>query len=220
MDWKNFIYFALIPALIAGFSSIAPKLYEIYTEPKAELVFYQTNGLEIESPTNVQKVVSFEVVNSGKLPLTKISSDIKSENGMIAAYKTQENTGLNPTIFHLKDNLHIDLDKLFPGEHLIISILVTGQPPGLASTFTLRSNEILGKFKTNDLNKDNNSSFSGSVLAMISVLIMSIGFMTNSRFFGVYLYNHKQDMIFYIPIKFGMTEIANDIRYKDSDLHI
>jgi hypothetical protein len=219
MDWKKFLFFALIPALLTGLAAVAPKIYEVFTTPKADLSYIQTDGLEIESPTNIQKVVSIQIFNNGKLPLTKLIAELNSADGMVAAYKVEENSGLHPKVDHQKNKISFSIDKMLPSEHVSLSLLLTGSSHNLKSDLILRSDEVLGYKIIEDANKkSNNSSFISFLLTISTVLITALVFFKNRNGIIKTIFSERSDLIFYIAEKINIPELTiqiynNDITY-------
>ncbi|OJH28785.1 hypothetical protein P717_07485 [Enterobacter kobei] len=204
--------YALIPALIAGFFSVLPKLYDIAVEPKAELTYLVTNGPEIQASDSFQRIISITIKNSGKRYLTKISADLIINNGVIQAYKLYDLKGLEPKVSSASDILKIELQKMHPNEQFVISALLSSNKNNINPDFTLRSDEILGTINKNpDSKKDN--SISGGILTGAAVFIMAIIFMGRISKSG---YAYKQDFIFYIVARLRLTEISKRLELDDS----
>lgn len=218
IEWKQVFLYALAPALIAGFFSIVPKLYDIAVEPKAELTFSVTNGPEIQASNNFQKIVAITIKNSGKRYLTNIYAELRINNGIIKANKVYEATGLDPKISSSDNILKIELQKMHPDEQLLISALLISNQNNINPDFTLRSEEILGTIKKDSVVKKDNVLFSG-VLPAASVFIVAILLLsTKSKTLAGTLANYKQDFLFYIPARLGLPEISKAMELVDSNL--
>ncbi|MGM3224380.1 hypothetical protein [Dickeya zeae] len=212
IEWKQVLLYALTPALIAGFFSVLPKLYDIAVEPKAELTYLVTNGPEIQASDSFQRIISITIKNSGKRFLTKISADLSINKGVIQAYKLYDLKGLEPKVSSASDLLKIELQKMHPDEQFVISALLSSNESNVSPDFTLRSDEILGDIKKNsDSKKDN--SISGGILTGVAVFIMSIIFMSRLSTLGV---GYKQDFLFYIIARLRLTEISKKIELDNS----
>ena len=212
IEWKQVLLYALIPALIAGFFSVLPKLYDIAVEPKAELTYLVTNGPEIQASDSFQRIISITIKNSGKRYLTKISADLIINNGVIQAYKLYDLKGLEPKVSSASDILKIELQKMHPNEQFVISALLSSNKNNINPDFTLRSDEILGTINKNpDSKKDN--SISGGILTGAAVFIMAIIFMGRISKSG---YAYKQDFLFYIVARLRLTEISKRLELDDS----
>ncbi|KLQ25751.1 MULTISPECIES: hypothetical protein [Citrobacter] len=214
IEWKQVFLYALTPALIAGFFSVLPKLYDIAVEPKAELTYSVTNGPEIQASDSFQRIVSITIKNSGKRYLTKISADLSVNKGVVQAYKLYDLRGLEPKVSSLSDTLKIELQKMHPNEQFVISALLSSDTSNINPDFTLRSEEILGTI-TKDADSKKDNSISGGILAGIAVFIMSILFL--GRFSKPVSY-YKQDFMFYITARLGLPEISKVIGFDDSNV--
>ena len=61
-----------MPALVAGAFSLAPKLYDIATEPRAELTFRKIIGPAVQTAEGRTQILSVSAINSGKRPVTDL----------------------------------------------------------------------------------------------------------------------------------------------------
>ena len=93
---KKFLLYALLPALIAGAFSIAPKVYDILKEPNAKLDYLITKGPELQGQDGYRRILSLVVTNSGKKPLHKLKAHLSLPVGAFEAVRLQDDSGINP----------------------------------------------------------------------------------------------------------------------------
>lgn len=218
-EWKKVFLYAIAPALIAGLFAIAPKLYDIATEPKAELTYIAASGPELQVANGVQKIVSITVQNSGSRSLSNIVAQFVLDDGKIETHKVQESSGLKPILSVSERELGLTLQKLHPGEKFTLSALVLGSKPGASPYLTLRSDEVLGgALEEPKSKKGERLPFYSALSTALSVFAMAMVFLTKSKSIGGFLANHKQDAIFYIPARLGMPNIAKAMHDARSNL--
>lgn len=219
IDWKSVFYFAILPAVVAGLFSVAPKLYDIAVEPNAELRYSLINGPEIQVENGFQKIVSITVQNTGKRPLTNLSGTLAIANGKFESYRVQEKSGMNPILSAGNSQITLSVKKVFPQEVFSISVLLLNTIPETMPIFTLRSEEALGQIKVNNLESGSNFTFLGGILSGLSVFAMSIAIALRFKGGGGRGFSKfKQDAIFYIPARLGLTEIINELQLKNFGL--
>src|SRR5574340_464365 len=134
-SWKKVILFAIIPALIAGIFSIAPKAYDIFMQPKANLEYKITDGPGLELSGKWRKVVSVKNTNSGKLTLKNLQSELIVKNGIIEASTVKDNVGLHPTISTNQSKVDVKINNLHPNENFSVSAMVLLDSPNVDMVF-------------------------------------------------------------------------------------
>jgi hypothetical protein len=144
IEIKQVILYAIVPALIAGFFSIAPKIYEVLLEPKAALSYLLVSGPQIEVENALQQVISVKITNSGKRPLTLIKAELSVDGGSVAAQKITNASGLSLQSTKTEDRVILTTAKLHPGEEFSISALLKTSKQSIDPKISLRSDEVLG----------------------------------------------------------------------------
>lgn len=222
VEWKKIALYAIAPALIAGLFSIAPKLYDIWTDPKAELTYQQITGPELQGTVGFQKIISVIIENSGKRSLSNVYASVSIVGGKIEAQKIDETSGLKPIPTVSPGETSLILPKLHPGEKFTISALGLSDRQGVASRVVVRSDEVLGAEKV-DTSKNRSwvTPLLSGILTAISVfsmalsyLIMTIRGKTGIAGLGI----SKPDVIFYIAARLGISEIINMISTDTSEM--
>mgnify|MGYP000882118176 CR=1 FL=1 len=97
LDLKQLLLYAIVPALVAGLFSIAPKVYEVIFETKASLDYVLSTGPQITADGAVQQVVSVRVSNAGKKPLTSITAELSVPGATLLATSVENTSGLGRT---------------------------------------------------------------------------------------------------------------------------
>ncbi|MBC8238514.1 MAG: hypothetical protein H8E76_09840 [Helicobacteraceae bacterium] len=217
-EFKKIIYYAIIPAFIAGIFTVAPKLYDEITEPKATLSYQITKG-PILVENNIQKTIyAINIKNDGKKPLTGISSIINTKNS-IEAITIYEHTGLNPKVNKDKQPYSVSVETLHPKEFFSISLMVVANNTEPKIEFILRSKETLG-FVEEITNKTQSIDFLSALAAALSVFAMALYFLVRLKSGKIvpYIFNDKTDIIYYLLVKLELLDIVELYRTNDDDI--
>lgn len=175
LDLKQILLYAIVPALVAGFFSIAPKAYEVLFETKASLEFAITTGPKIAAEGSVQQVISVRITNSGKKPLTAITAELSVPDATILASSVENTSGLAIDQKKMDAKIIVQLPKALPGETFSISALVKSTTAAVAPTFVVRSDEVLGRLSEPVTPKnDLRLTLLGALGATLSVLLMAV----------------------------------------------
>jgi hypothetical protein len=208
-EWKKIIFYAIIPAVIAGIFAIAPKLYDVLTAPKAELSYQITRGPVLVEGADQKSIYAIEVRNDGKKPLSGIYSELNTDND-IEAITTYQNTGLAPVINRDKKPFSVSIETLHPNEKFSISLMVTSKDSEPRIDFVIRSKEALGKKITPiQPQKSETIDFVSAFMAGLSVFVMSLVlFRRGKKGVPLPLFLDKPHILFYIAARLGLTEIV------------
>ena len=180
---RNILYYAIIPAVIAGIFTLAPKGYEILTEPKTSLSYTVVAGPKISINNEQQQVISIEITNNGSKTLTNVNAELNITSGSIEAVTPENNSGLTLSSNIYSNKAIISTPVVHPGESFSISSLIKTTSPNQKPNLTVRSNETLGEKKTEE-NKPSLSWKTALAAAMgvfSAYLITSFFFRTNKR---------------------------------------
>lgn len=219
IEFKKVLIFTIVPAVIAGLFSIAPKLYDIFSEPTAELLYIFSSGPELEVQDGLQKILSIRIINSGKKPLTNISAYLNLEKGNIKAYKVHEDSGLKPSIQKSDNGISVEVKNIHPSESFTISAMLFTPQTGISPDFNLRSKEILGKqYTANSEQSTTELDLQGAILAAISVFVMALLVITKRIPIFGFLTGSKQDILFYITARLNLPAISKEMQLIDTNL--
>src|SRR6185369_7786842 len=116
IELKQVLLYAIAPALIAGLFSIAPKLYEVVSEPKAVLQYSLVIGPEITVDGAQQQVISARVSNSGKRTLTSVRAELSIPGGTVVASSTENGSGLSIDSKRFPDRIAVSVPKMLENE--------------------------------------------------------------------------------------------------------
>ncbi len=219
MNKKNLLWL-LVPAFIAGFFSIAPKLYDIITEPKKELVYSLIYGPSIEEKNKSYKsIIILEIKNSGKIPLHSVTSNLNIEDGIIEKYNIDDQNILKPTIKITNNSLELMMDTMLENDSLKLSLLINSLKENPKLNNIVRSKEAKGLVNESIAEKPNSIRLSliGSMLSGFSVLLMSLIILRVKylpsflRLFSFF----KNDNLFYIVSMTGDFDLLRII-HEDS----
>lgn len=218
-EWKKIVFYAIIPAIIAGVFAVAPKLFDEFTEPKSILAYQITKG-PILSEGGIQKAIyAINIRNDGEKPLTSILALLNTKND-IEAITTYENTGLNPKINKDIKPYTISVDTLHPGESFSISLMLIATNNQPTINLVLRSKEVLGIVEKSTKSEGKTSlDFISAVAAGASVFIMALFFISRNKNHDIYpLISEKPHILFYIAARLGLTDIVDKYGIKTGDI--
>lgn len=174
-DLKQILLYAILPAIVAGIFSIAPKAYEVIFETKANLEYSITSGPQIAADGVIQQVVSVRVVNSGKKPLTAISAELSVPGASLLAASVENSSGLSIDQKRTDNKALIHLHKALPGESFSISVLAKSTAGAIEPRIVVRSDEVLGRpSEPATPDKDLKRTLLGALSAALSVLAMAL----------------------------------------------
>ncbi len=212
---KKLILYAIIPALIAGLFSIAPKLYDIATEPNAKLTYTVTRGPDLESEGQYRRITSVRVLNSGRKALHHVQAEIKLPLGSFESFRVQESSGLRPNIRESKNAISTEIGTLHPREDFSVVAMELIPHVNTVAQFHLRSDEVLGEQELGSERKKKPSDIIGAILSGISVFFMAV-FLSLKR--HTILGPARGDNIFYLFMRLGLTEISDKIKFSKDPL--
>ncbi len=218
-EWKKIIFYAIIPALIAGAFAIIPKLYDILTNPKAELSYQVTRG-PILADRDVQKsIYAIEVRNNGKKPLSGIYSELNTKSN-IEAITIYQNTGLAPKINKSTKPYSVSVETLHPSESFSISLMVISKNTAPEINFVIRSKEALGKpFSVVAPDKTNYMDIASSFMAGFSVFVMALVLIARGKKgMSLPLFLDKPHVLFYIAARLGLSEIVEKYELEEGSV--
>lgn len=204
---KKYFYYAIMPALVAGFFSISPKIYDIMSEPNMELKYKIIESPELIEDKIYKKILSVTVENKGKKTLTNIIGDLLVINGKVHNYKIQDDFAIKPNIITNDNNLNIFINNIHPNEKLELILMLITNKEKSEFTFNLRSNEIVGtKIDITDIEKiKKNDSLFTLLLTILSVLTMALWLISKKR--SILSRDQRKETLFYILSKLELDEI-------------
>lgn len=217
---QKVVLFAVLPALIAGVFSIAPKIYDVLVEPTASLTYRLASGPELGAPDGYRKILSAVVLNTGKKPLTDVKASLELPDGRVERHRVVETSGLTPSTLAGDQSVTVTLPSLHPGENLTLAAMVLIPQPTVEPKFVLRSKEVLGTAAADPpAGRERRLDLFGAILAAASVFAMSLGVMLKLRGGGLpFGPASKQDVLFYIAGRLGLSSISDEMRLADARL--
>ncbi|RDI18562.1 hypothetical protein DFR41_1149 [Pseudacidovorax intermedius] len=144
LDIRQVFLYAILPALIAGIFTVAPKAYEIFFETQSSLEYYLTTGPQISADGAVQQVISVRVVNSGKKALNSVTAELSVPGATLLAHSIDNKSGLQIDSHRTDNAVSLRLSRALPTESFSVSALVKGTEPLGTPKFFTRSDETLG----------------------------------------------------------------------------
>lgn len=174
LDLKKIFFFAIVPALITGLFTIAPKLYEIASEQTTELLYSMVVGPEMQAQGGFQKIVAVTIQNSGKKTLSNVSGMLTIADGAFLSHEIQESNALKVAYSGDDKNLVTEVKKLHPSESFVISTLVqTSKQRGVLPEFGIRSDEALGTPQPLTTNTKSFETWKAPILATLITVLMT-----------------------------------------------
>lgn len=180
IDLKQALLYAIVPALIAGLFSIAPKVYEVVTEPRAALRYALVSGPKVDIDGVQQQVISVKVFNPGRKALTAIRAELVVPGGSVVAASVENSSGLLLELKKSEEQVVVQVPKALEGESFSISALLRKNQSAVEPRFNLRSEEVLGE---QEIPKGANSggiasTWLSGIGSALSVLAMALWAMT------------------------------------------
>jgi hypothetical protein len=210
---KKLILFAIIPAIITGIMSFAPKLYDIIKEPKAKLIYDQVVSIPVQYEGGYIRTLRVETENVGKRPLNNLSASIVFKNGVIQTKELSNPIGLK-TIEKSDSKVYsVQVESFLPGDYITINAILWAKSKDSMPIFNARTQKIIAQPKEEKLifsNTEKKSNIMGSFLASGTVFVMVI-ITVIRRKKGLRLpmpgLSYKEDAIRYI---FAKAQIPKD----------
>ncbi|HWW99802.1 hypothetical protein [Collimonas sp.] len=217
IEFKQVLLYAITPALIAGFFSIAPKLYEVIAEPRAVLQYALVAGPQIAIDGVQEQVISLRVSNAGKKTLTAIRAELSVPGGSLAAASIENNSGLTIESKKYDDRIVITIPKALEGEAFSIAALLKSSRPRIEPKFVLRSEEVLGKADepaTSPL-KDIRTALFSALGAAISVLMMALAALLKLK---PAVQSSRRNTILYIALATKVDTLIQTVRAEGEEI--
>ncbi|SFI22245.1 hypothetical protein SAMN04515618_11421 [Collimonas sp. OK307] len=217
IEFKQVLLYAITPALIAGFFSIAPKLYEVISEPKAVLRYTLVAGPQIAIDGVQEQVISVRVSNAGRKTLTAIQAELSVPGGSLAAASIENNSGLTIESKRSDDKIVVAIPKALEGEAFSIAALLKTSKQGIAPKFLVRSEEVLGKADepaTSPL-KDIRTTLFSALGAAVSVLTMALAALLKLK---TTVMSSKRNAILYIALSTKVDTLFQAVRAEGAEV--
>ena len=184
--WLAQFLLIAVGAIIAGVFSVAPKLYDIATAPRAALSYREVSGPAISTSAGFRQIFSFTVQNGGKLPLTTVELEVRlPADSEIESTALEQSGGLSPTTTSVVNIYHTEIRRLLPTESFSVSIMVISKTPTNVPSVILRSNEVLGNEESEKVNNVPFEVVTSALLAAASVataLGIALSILTQNKY--------------------------------------
>jgi hypothetical protein len=207
---KKAIPYAIIPALIAGIFSIAPKLYDIATEPNTRLTYTLTRGPELELQGQYRRITSVKVQNAGKKALHNVQAETNLPSGSFESFRVQESSGLHPNVKESKNAISVEVDTFHPNEDFTIVTMELVPNSNTVEHFLLRSKEVLGEQAFESREKKKPSDIIGAILSGVSVFVMAVLILVKRHSLSG---PEREDNIYYSIMRIGLADLSQEIRF-------
>jgi hypothetical protein len=180
---KRFLLFVVMPSLIAGFFSLAPKLYDELTKPVTRLIYSVTAGPALSSSGQSRRIYSVDVSNAGKTSVTAVEMQIELPGGTIESVAAEKSVLKPSSVLGQPGEARIAVPKMLPGERLRLALMTNASNPAPSLKIDLRSSEVLGTADDSRSEKTDTGTVAlvGAALSAFSVATMSIAFFAMVR---------------------------------------
>jgi len=218
LEIKKILAYSIVPALIAGAFALAPKLYDVIKEPRAELTYERTIGPDLVTDTQHRQIAAVTFVNSGNRPLSSVSTYIAPIGGVVQAYQFQAAPNLNGATRVAGPGIVSEVDRLLPGEQFSVSLMLSNDQGKAELSIGARSNEVLGiAVRPEQPRVLSLTELLGPFLGALSVFLMAISTLIRKGPFWRRLakLTGKPDAIYYVAARLGISELAKDVRFAD-----
>lgn len=218
---KKLLLYSITPALIAGAFSIAPKLYDILTAPRAELTYERTMGPSLTSGSQHEQIALVTVKNTGTRSLTNVMSLITPQQGKIEAFQLNKDSALNTSSEITTNGILTKAPTLLPGEQFSVSLMLNSSPSEQTALIVVaRSEQVLGSAAhLNPIDKSQASEYLGSALAALSVFVMSLAFIVRKTIRPMISHN-KEDALYYLFTKLDLAETSNRLQLNSDTTYL
>jgi hypothetical protein len=224
---KNALIIALIGAVITAVATIAPKVYDIVTEPKDLLTYSLSTSPGISEPTGTRHIVVVSVKNQGKKPLAKVFGRLLADSGQIEAFKVVDPSSISSHSAPNSSEMDINVDRMLPGDMITLSAMVSfGQSDGVP-TFRLRSDDIVGVLQTDAASSPNDknivtTTFVAALAMFVSTIAVFMFRMSSGRTVFSSLAGDgdedRTDFLNYMAIRLGLYDLATELRHLPPNL--
>lgn len=199
---KKALLIIILPALIAGFFSFAPKLYDIISKPKAKLVYTPVLGLPVAFEGKFLRTYSVQTENAGKKPLSNLVASLTISHGTIKSREITATHGLIVKELKREGGFAIQTDQFLPRDFVNINVVIIGESKDITPTFSVRTQEVSAILPPKELKKKEEWKYVlGSFLTVISVFIMTLIFYLRIRLgrgLSILSFHCKPDALRYI----------------------
>lgn len=209
LELRKVLLYAIVPALIAGAFSFAPKLYDILTEPRAEITYETIVGPSLADSTGHKQIGTVVVRNSGKKPLSSITVSIAPKKGTIQAFQAQMLPTLRGTTSRTDQGLLSTVPALLPSEDFVLTFMMATPDGDAELVVAARSNEVKGEPASRDpAKKSAVSELIGAGSSALSVFVMVLLAIRMKGPLGALAgLGGKQDILYYIAARTRIPEL-------------
>jgi hypothetical protein len=173
--FRRIFLFVVLPAVIAGFFSILPKLYDVLIKERAALSYQLVSGPAIPLQDGFRRIFAIVLQNTGKVPLTHINMEIRTRSGKIESMVAEKSL-LHPII--LEDTSTMTVARMLPNERVNLSVMTRSNLSEPEIDIQARSDETVAVAQNINERTDSNIyiAVAGALLSAISVAVMSVSF--------------------------------------------
>lgn len=171
---RKAIALAIVPALIAGLFSVAPKIYELATQPRARLTYTSDLGLPVAADGRFIRTYSATIENSGRKPLTLLKIEITLDAGQIQNHSVRASPGLDVDARSGDQLLRVSAERLHEGDSVSLGLVIVADTAEIDPVFSARTIETVAEATEDRRNEsDPQLILWGGLLSAASVFVMA-----------------------------------------------
>jgi hypothetical protein len=220
---KRALFLVFGPALVAGFFSILPTIYDQITKPRTTLSYDIVSGPSIFSEQKFLRIFTIDIEDAGKTPLLHVMLEVRSKNNQIDKIVT-DNNALHPKITATDaTEADVTIDRMLPGDRLRTSVMTRSNSDDAALDVNVRSDEVVGTKRSEEQNAQPQAlvAILGALFSAISVLVMVMFYLFDRRRRGFSLIVNqpdRADLVTFIAGLSGVISVDNEFLKGDHDV--
>lgn len=172
LNLKQILLTAVITCVV---SIVAGVVIYLITTKNPKLSYSVTTGPTLSIQGEHKRILSVEVVNSGRRDIDDVAATIQIENGKIEEVTYETSPGLTLTEDRQESSYNLKAASLNPDEKLSISLLATLTDPEIIPVIAARGNGITGSLREDEKNK-----YFGTKYYVAGVVIGFVGLIATS----------------------------------------
>jgi len=161
---RRILLYVIAPALIAGFFSFLPKLYDVLTKARVELSYSVSSGPGIPIGATYKNIFAIFIENTGESPLSNISIDINPTAGKVETFEIGKNN-LHSEVSSTSP-LSINIPRMLPRDKLDISAMVSSPTDAPNLEISGRSDQVVASKR--EQGKNGSSDYLTVVAAILT----------------------------------------------------
>jgi hypothetical protein len=226
--WRNALLFAIIPAVLAGIFSLAPKFYEEIQKSRPDLRYQLSSGPQISQGGQQKRIFNVQMRNGGTEKTSNVTL-LVSARGFIEAASGTKTRGLDDVFLKGRQSVEIKVKTLFPNDKYTLSVLLSSPTIIPDPVVTLRSDQLIGKPESEG-GDDRASSWFDFVLAgsatLVAIIVYILLLITSRKYIRRVLKDlpvskgpSRGGIIASVALKTGHTDLIDRFSVQNDQIH-